>query len=273
MEVVSPPRRGHDYGPGFRRALYDGAEERRVHRHGVAGEEEKAYVDQHLVVRNGVIATKHIFAGETRLASKIDADWFQRPPVMYCHSNHLGSTQYVTDQDQELSQRVEYLPSGELWVDESDLRFQNRQPYLFTGKELDLSTRLYHYGARSYEPRLGGWLSPDPTLGEYMARRTNGGVYDPIHLGVYTYMRNNPLRLVDPTGLAEKCADDVCRSFVGPLDSPEQSIDPDDTMCGYGIGVDGGLASGVGPRDQGVVSKRIESPSDGNRRVNPGRNL
>ncbi|WP_437325593.1 hypothetical protein [Sorangium sp. So ce381] len=42
------------------RALYDGAGERRVHLHRVAGEEETAYVDQHLVVRNGVIATKHL---------------------------------------------------------------------------------------------------------------------------------------------------------------------------------------------------------------------
>ncbi|WP_433936322.1 SpvB/TcaC N-terminal domain-containing protein [Sorangium cellulosum] len=200
------------------RALYDGAGERRVHRHGVAGEEETAYVDQHLVVRNGVVATKHIFAGETRLASKIDADWFQRPPVMYYHPDHLGSTQYVTDQDQELSQHVEYLPSGELWADESDSRFQNRQPYLFNGKELDLSTGLYYYGARSYEPRLGVWLSPDPILDQYMAGRINGGVYRPINLGLYTYVSNNPVVLVDPTGRYETWRyDDEVRKLVATL--------------------------------------------------------
>ncbi|WP_437732812.1 SpvB/TcaC N-terminal domain-containing protein [Sorangium sp. So ce1335] len=194
------------------RALYDGAGERRVHRHGVAGEEETAYVDQHLVVRNGVIATKHIFAGETRIASKIDADWFQRPPVAYYHPDHLGSTQYVTDQDQELSQHVEYLPSGELWVDESDSRFQNRQPYLFNGKELDLSTGLYHYGARSYEPRLGVWMSPDPVLAEYMAGKLNGGVYRPINLSLYTYAWNNPVVYIDPDGRLTTQA--VAEAFV-----------------------------------------------------------
>ncbi|WP_438029690.1 RHS repeat domain-containing protein [Sorangium sp. So ce233] len=195
------------------RALYDGGGERRVHLHGVAGEEETAYVDQHLVVRNGVVATKHIFAGETRLASKIGADWFQKPPVMYYHPDHLGSTQYVTDQDQELSQHVEYLPSGELWVDESDSRFQNRQPYLFNGKELDLSTGLYYYGARSYEPRLGVWLSPAPVLAEYMAGKLNGGVYRPINLGLYTYVSNSPVVLVDPTGQF----DDATRKFLATL--------------------------------------------------------
>ncbi|WP_437646447.1 SpvB/TcaC N-terminal domain-containing protein [Sorangium sp. So ce362] len=192
------------------RALYDGAGERRVHLHRVAGEEETAYVDQHLVVRNGVVATKHLFAGETRLASKIDADWFQKPPVLYYHPDHLGSTQYVTDQDQQLSQHVEYLPSGELWTDQTDSQFQNRQPYLFNGKELDLSTGLYHYGARSYEPRLGVWMSPDPVLAQYMAGRINGGVYRPINLGLYTYASNNPVVLVDPTGQF----DDATRKFL-----------------------------------------------------------
>ncbi|XYI04238.1 RHS repeat domain-containing protein [Sorangium sp. So ce1128] len=182
------------------RALYDGSGERRVHLHRVAGEEETAYVDQHLVVRNGVVATKHLFAGETRIASKIDADFFQEPPVLYYHPDHLGSTQYVTDQDQQLSQHVEYLPSGELWADQTDSRFQNRQPYLFTGKELDLSTGLYYYGARSYEPRLGVWLSPDPVLTDYMAGRLNGGVYRPINLSLYTYAWNNPVVLIDPDG-------------------------------------------------------------------------
>ncbi|WP_438033471.1 RHS repeat domain-containing protein [Sorangium sp. So ce204] len=201
-------------GQEMSRALYDGAGERRIHLHRVAGEEETAYVDQHLVVRNGVIATKHLFAGETRITSKIDADYYQRPPVLYYHPDHLGSTQYVTDQDQALSQHVEYLPSGELWADQTDSRFQNRQPYLFTGKELDLSTGLYHYGARSYEPRLGVWLSPDPVLAEYMAGRINGGVYRPINLGLYTYTWNNPVAFVDPDGRYSKEAAQVLETAV-----------------------------------------------------------
>ncbi|WP_437527418.1 RHS repeat-associated core domain-containing protein [Sorangium sp. So ce726] len=157
-----------------------------------------------------MIATKHLFAGETRIASKIDADYYQRPPVLYYHPDHLGSTQYVTDQDQALSQHVEYLPSGELWADQTDSRYQNRQPYLFNGKELDLSTGLYHYGARSYEPRLGVWLSPDPILDQYMRGAPSGGVYRPINLGLYTYTSNNPVVLVDPTGKF----DDATRKFI-----------------------------------------------------------
>ncbi|AUX48089.1 uncharacterized protein SOCE26_096170 [Sorangium cellulosum] len=52
------------------RALYAGAGERRVHRHGVAGEEETAYVDQHLVPRNGKLPTKHISRGRRGLRAR-----------------------------------------------------------------------------------------------------------------------------------------------------------------------------------------------------------
>ncbi|WP_437951376.1 SpvB/TcaC N-terminal domain-containing protein [Sorangium sp. So ce296] len=211
-------------GQELSRALYDGAGERRVHLHRVAGEEETAYVDQHLVVRNGVTATKHIFAGETRIASKIDADWFQEPPVLYYHPDHLGSTQYVTDQDQQLSQHVEYLPSGELWTDQTDSRFQNRQPYLFNGKELDLSTGLYHYGARSYEPRLGVWLSPDPILDQYMRGAPNGGVYSPSNLWSYTYTGNNPVVCIDKDGRFAWIA--VAAVAVGVLFTPQYANAP-----------------------------------------------
>jgi hypothetical protein len=82
-------------------------------------------------------------------------------------------------------------------------------------------------------------------------------VYDPIHLGLYTYTRNNPLRFVDPTGLAEECVDGGCQSFVGPVDSPEQSIAPDDTMCASGVCVDGGLAERLAFRQAQVAREDV----------------
>jgi len=94
----------------------------------------------------------------------------------------------------------EYLPTGELWVDESDPTVKTGPKYLFTGKELDAATGLYYFGARSYDARLSQWNSPDPILQQYMGGGSNGGVYVPLNLGLYTYTFNNPVRLVDPTG-------------------------------------------------------------------------
>ncbi|AUX48453.1 hypothetical protein SOCE26_099870 [Sorangium cellulosum] len=187
-------------GQELSRMLYDGDGERRVHFHHVSGEEETAYHDQHLTLRDGRFITKHIYAGQTRIASKMDPDWFRDPPTIYYHPDHLGSTSFASNNEQALTQRDEYFPTGELWVDASDSRYELRRAYVFTGKELDQATGLYYFGARYYDSRISTWLSPDPILDEYMEGGPGGGVFNPGNLGLYTYTLNNPVNLVDPDG-------------------------------------------------------------------------
>ncbi|AUX36278.1 MULTISPECIES: RHS repeat domain-containing protein [Sorangium] len=180
--------------------LYDGDGERRVHLHRISGEEETAYHDQHLTLRDGRFITKHIYAGQTRIASKMDPDWFRDPPTIYYHPDHLGSTSFASNNEQALTQRDEYFPTGELWIDASDSRYELRRAYVFTGKELDQATGLYYFGARYYDPRINVWLSPDPILDEYMAGGPGAGVFNPGNLGLYSYALNNPVNLLDPDG-------------------------------------------------------------------------
>ncbi|WP_437731974.1 RHS repeat domain-containing protein [Sorangium sp. So ce1335] len=139
-----------------------------MHLHHISGEEETAYHDQHLTLRDGRFITKHIYAGQTRIASKMDPDWFRDPPTIYYHPDHLGSTSFASNNEQTLTQRDEYFPTGELWIDASDSRYELRRAYVLTGKELDQATGLYYFGARYYDPRMSVWLSPDPILDEYM---------------------------------------------------------------------------------------------------------
>ncbi|WP_437759583.1 RHS repeat-associated core domain-containing protein [Sorangium sp. So ce1389] len=187
-------------GQELSRVLYDGDGERRVHLHRISGEEEAAYHDQHLTLRDGRFITKHIYAGQTRIASKMDPDWFRDPPTLYYHPDHLGSTSFASNNEQTLTQRDEYFPTGELWIDASDSRYELRRAYVFTGKELDQATGLYYFGARYYDPRMSVWLSPDPILDEYMQGGPGGGVFNPGNLGLYSYTLNNPVNLVDPDG-------------------------------------------------------------------------
>lgn len=67
---------------------------------------------------------------------------------------------------------------------------------LFTGQQKESlvpdTLGLYDYGARFYSTLTGRFLSPDPLIG------TPG---DPQMLNRYSYVRNNPLIFVDPTGL------------------------------------------------------------------------
>ena len=86
--------------------------------------------------------------------------------LYYYHPDHLGSTGFVTDANGKLYEHMEYFPFGETWVDEHSNTL--RTPYLFTGKEYDIETGLYYFGARYYDPRTSVWQSPDPILGSYL---------------------------------------------------------------------------------------------------------
>ena len=61
----------------------------------------------------------------------------------FYHSNHWASTSYVTDATGEVSQHVEYVPFGEVFIEELSSSAKLNTPYLFNGKELDEETEIY----------------------------------------------------------------------------------------------------------------------------------
>ena len=77
----------------------------------------------------------------------------------------------------------------------------------FTGKEQDPSG-YYYFGARYYEPQTQMWLSPDPALASFLG----SGSVRPGQLSVYSYAGNNPVILVDPSGLDPVCSAGQCPS-------------------------------------------------------------
>ena len=104
----------------------------------------------------------------------------------YYHPDHLGSSSYITNLDGEVMQHIEYVPFGEVFIEERNNTWNT--PYLFNAKEFDEETGMYYYGARYYEPRLSLWMSVDP-----MKEKYNG-------ISSYTYALNNPVRFNDPDG-------------------------------------------------------------------------
>ena len=64
------------------------------------------------------------------------------------------------------------------------------QSYRYNGKELEEATGLYDYGARYYDPAIARWGQVDPLADQYAP-------YSP-----YNYVLGNPIRLVDPSGMA-----------------------------------------------------------------------
>ena len=52
----------------------------------------------------------------------------------YYHPDHLGSSSYITNLDGEVVQHIEYVPFGEVFIEERN-NIRNT-PYLFNAKEL-----------------------------------------------------------------------------------------------------------------------------------------
>jgi RHS repeat-associated protein len=104
----------------------------------------------------------------------------------YYHPDHLGSSSYISNLDGEVVQHVEYVPFGEVFLEEKNAKWNT--PYLFTSKELDRETGLYYFGARYQDPKLGVFISVDP-----LAEKS-------LSYSSYNYCFNNPVKFIDPDG-------------------------------------------------------------------------
>jgi len=123
------------------------------------------------------------------------------------HPDHLGSVSVVSDQKGLPYERVEYLPFGEVWIEETDPA-TGYIPFRFTSKELDEETGLYYHGARYYEPTISRWMSADPAgfalsspMGSDGKPKASYSIIEAVNW--YAYVSNNPVIYVDPTGMYE----------------------------------------------------------------------
>lgn len=107
--------------------------------------------------------------------------------LYYYHSDHLGSSSFITDASGLISQHMQYLPFGELFIEQqTDAAY--RTPYKFSAKEKDEETSYSYFGARYYMSDFSFWLSVDPLADKYPS------------LSPYAYCALNPVMLVDPNG-------------------------------------------------------------------------
>ncbi|PEZ06747.1 hypothetical protein CN326_09725 [Bacillus sp. AFS018417] len=110
--------------------------------------------------------------------------------ISFLHGDHLGSTTLVTDFTGHVLQRVYYDPFGAV-LENKIMNGEEGTNYLYTGKCWDNWADLFYMGARFYNPKLGRFLTPDTIIPE---------LYQPQAWNRYSYVQNNPLRFIDPTG-------------------------------------------------------------------------
>jgi RHS repeat-associated protein len=107
------------------------------------------------------------------------------PSSVYYHGDHLGSVLVVTSAN---GARVGAPSSFEPWgrlIGGGALS----TAFGFNGKRS--AGNIYDYGARWYDPSMGRFLQPDPVIVD---------PYDPQGLSRYSYVRNDPVGRIDPTG-------------------------------------------------------------------------
>ena len=142
-----------------------------------------------------VIDTPHgrqLIAEETGVLQSLARDlriavsaWFASDERMaWLHANHLGAVEAGTDEQGQIVWQASYAPFGAARIGTSELVLNLRLP----GQYEDAETGLYYNKHRYYDPSRGEYLTPDP-LGT------------PDGPNPYAYVRHNPLRYVDASGL------------------------------------------------------------------------
>ena len=108
----------------------------------------------------------------------------------YFQQDALGNVTALTDGSGNLAEQYTYDAFGAPTIKNGagTTLSTAMTPFLFTGREYDSETGLYHYRARAYSPNLGRFLQSDPIS-------FSGG-----DVNIYRYVGNNPINYTDPTG-------------------------------------------------------------------------
>jgi RHS repeat-associated protein len=103
------------------------------------------------------------------------------------HSDHLGSSAFLTDALGDPTQHLQYMPFGETFVEQRSIT-SYYTPYTFSAKERDLETGYSYFGARYYDADISVFISVDRFADKYPD-------FSPYH-----YCLNNPVNFIDING-------------------------------------------------------------------------
>jgi RHS repeat-associated protein len=139
------------------------------------------------------IEIRHIMFGNQTIAN-VKRTNYANPALTLVFSDHLGSSGIVTNSSGVLKSIYDYYPyGGERNTDET---YGYATDYRFTGKELDEETNLSYFEQRYYNQGIGRFTQVDPLSFSVPVDY----LLDPQQLNNYSYARNNPLTLIDPSG-------------------------------------------------------------------------
>jgi RHS repeat-associated protein len=155
-------------------------------------------------VKQGTLSTVYIFSGTSDIAEYDNGAVAGAPSreyiygggqvlaqvsgglTNYFHADHL-SVRMITDASGNVAGQQGHFPFGEAWY-----AANTTTSWVFTSYERDPSESGLDYAqARFYDSRIGGFCSVDPL---------EGRPSDPLSWNRYSYVENDPVNQVDPSG-------------------------------------------------------------------------
>jgi RHS repeat-associated protein len=116
----------------------------------------------------------------------------------YYDADGLGSITSLSNTAGSLAQTYGYDSFGKQTTSSGSLT----NSFQYTAREFDSESSLYYYRARYYDPMTGRFLSEDPL--EFGGGRN-----------FYAYSRNDPIALVDPSGMIPEPANTIAPAMPG----------------------------------------------------------
>jgi len=189
--------------------------------------------------------------------------------------DHLGSPRIILDQTGSLAnvRRHDYLPFGEELFAGSGGRTAT-QGYAssdgvrqqFTSKERDAETGLDYFNARYYGSVQGRFTGADPLL-------ASGRASAPQSWNRYSYVLNNPMSLMDPSGLADNDPQKKKKKEPAPKPAPLPKVTVTTTTAAdakNGTVVRANYPLANGRKVTGVIAPLTITITDANGKPMPG---
>jgi RHS repeat-associated protein len=168
--------------------------------------------------------------------------------TQYYHQDHL-SNRLITDTSGAKVSEQGHFPYGELWYPSTPAT-----KFVFTGKERDSESGLDNFGARYDSSQYGRFMTPDEPL--LWSDKEN-----PQSWNLYSYVQNNPLNRIDPTGRLTIIvpgtgwsSNDWNENMKLISDAKEEFHDSDVRILGWSGSLGGDSISGGAQMLEGVVN-------------------